>query len=143
MWQIWLIIAGICLIIEIVTVGFLIFWFAIGALLAMIVSLFTDNLIIQTTVFVIASTILIFATKPFVQKFLNKKDNMKTNVYSTIGKTGIVTKDIDSIHALGQVKVEGEVWSAIGLNDIHIPQGTEIEIKEIKGVKAIVTQIKK
>ena len=143
MWQIWLIIAGICLIIEIVTVGFLIFWFAIGALLAMIVSLFTDNLIIQTTVFVIASTILIFATKPFVQKFLNKKDNMKTNVYSTIGKTGIVTKDIDSIHALGQVKVEGEVWSAIGLNDIHIPQGTEIEIKEIKGVKAIVAPIQK
>ena len=33
MWQIWLIIAGICLIIEIMTVGFLIFWFAIGALL--------------------------------------------------------------------------------------------------------------
>ena len=48
MWQIWLIIAGICLIIEIMTVGFLIFWFAIGALLAMVTSLFTDNIIIQT-----------------------------------------------------------------------------------------------
>ncbi len=143
MWQIWLIIAGICLIIEIMTVGFLIFWFAIGALLAMVTSLFTDNIIIQTTVFILSSTILIFATKPFVQKFLSKKDTIKTNVYSIVGKTGIVIKDIDSVQSLGQVKVDGEVWSAIGLNDINIAQGTEVEIREIKGVKAIVSPIKK
>ncbi len=143
MWQIWLIIAGVCLIIEIMTVGFLIFWFAIGALLAMVVSLFTDNIIIQTSAFVISSTILIFATKPFVKKFANNKNTIQTNVYSTVGKTGIVTKDIDSIQSLGQVKVGGEVWSAVGLDDINIPQGTEVEIKEIKGVKAIVAPIQK
>lgn len=99
MWQIWLIIAGACLIIEIMTVGFLVFWFAIGALFAMIVSLFTTNLIIQTSVFILSSTILILATKPFVQKFINKKDSIKTNVYSIVGKTGLVIKDIDSIGA--------------------------------------------
>lgn len=66
----------------------------------MIVSLFTDNLIIQTSVFVISSTILIFATKPFVKKFANNKTVMQTNVYSTVGKTGIVTKDIDSINSV-------------------------------------------
>lgn len=99
MWQIWLIIAGICLIIEIMTVGFLIFWFAIGAFLAMVTSLFTSNLIIQTSVFIITSTILIFATKPLVQKFVKNKNEIKTNVYSTVGKTGIVTKEIDSIKA--------------------------------------------
>lgn len=143
MWQIWLILSGVCLIIEIMTVGFLIFWFAIGALLSMVVSFFTDNIVLQTSVFVLSSTILIFATKPFVKKFANNKNAIQTNVYSTVGKTGIVTKDIDSIQALGQIKVGGEVWSAIGLDDINIPQGTEVEIKEIKGVKAIVAPIKK
>lgn len=143
MWQIWLIIAGICLIIEIMTVGFLIFWFAIGALLAMVVSFFTNNVIIQTSVFVISSTILIFATKPFVKKFANNKNAIQTNVYSTVGKIGIVTKDIDSLQSLGQVKVGGEIWSAIGLDDMNIPQGTEVEIKEIKGVKAIVAPLQK
>lgn len=143
MWQLWLILSGVCLILEIITIGFLIFWFAIGALLAMVTSFFTENLLIQTSVFVISSTILIFATKPFVQKFVNKKENIKTNVYSTIGKIGIVTQDIDSIQSLGQIKVEGEVWSAIGINDMNIPQGTEVEIKEIKGVKAIVSPIQK
>ena len=84
MWQIWLIIAGICLIIEIFTVGFLIFWFSIGALIAMLISFFTTNIIIQTTVFIITSTILIFATKPFVKKFSKDENSIKTNVYSII-----------------------------------------------------------
>ncbi len=143
MWQIWLIIAGICLIIEIMTVGFLIFWFAIGALLAMVTSFFLNDIIIQTSVFVVSSTILIFATKPFVQKFVNQKDGIKTNVYSIIGKTGIVTKEI-STHpsSLGQIKVNGETWSATTLDNSSIPEGTEIEIKEIKGVKAIVSPLK-
>lgn len=143
MWQIWLIMAGVCLIIEIMTVGFLIFWFAIGALLAMVTSFFTTNVMIQTSVFVIASTILIFATKPFVKKFANNKNAIQTNVYSTVGKIGIVTKDIDSLQSLGQVKVGGEIWSAIGVDDMNIPQGTEVEIKEIKGVKAIVAPLQK
>ena len=47
MWQTWIIIAGFCFIIEIATVGFLVFWFGIGALIAMIVSLFTTNIAIQ------------------------------------------------------------------------------------------------
>ena len=61
------------LIAEIITVGFLIFWLSIGSLFAMITSLFTDNLVIQTAVFVISSTILIFVTKPFVKKFATNK----------------------------------------------------------------------
>ena len=143
MWQMWLIIAGVCLVIEIITVGFLVFWFAIGALIAMITSLFINNLVIQTAVFIISSTILIFATKPFVKKFVNNKNSVKTNVYSSIGKIGIVTKDIDSIDGTGQVKVDGEVWSAIGLNDINISKGTEVKVEEIKGVKAIVSPVQK
>lgn len=142
MWYIWLIIAGIFLIFEIFTAGFLLFWLSIGALITMIVSFFTSNIAIQTAVFVVASTILIFATKPFVKKFAKTK-TVKTNAFSIVGQNGIVIKDIDSINSKGQIKVDGEVWSAVGKNDVNIEKGTEVEIVEIKGVKAIVTPIKK
>ena len=142
MWQIWLIISGVCFIAEIITVGFLIFWLAIGALFAMIVSFFTGNIIIQTAVFVISSTILIFASKPFVKKCAKGKSNFKSNVYSIIGDTGIVTKNIDSINGTGQVKINGELWSAVGKDDIDIEKGTEVKIVEVKGVKAVVSPIK-
>lgn len=141
MWQFWLIAAGVFLVAEIITVGFLVFWLAIGALFAMIVSFFTDSLLIQTAVFVISSVILMFATKPFVKKFAENKNSVKTNAYSIIGETAIVTKDIDSINATGQIKVDGDSWSAVGQNDINIEKGTEVQIMEIKGVKAVVTPV--
>lgn len=138
MWYIWLIMAGIFLIVEIMTVGFLIFWLSIGSLFAMVTSFFTDNLFIQTAVFVVASTLLIFATKPFVKKFAIVKNPIKTNVYSSIGKVGIVTEDIDNLKAVGQIKLGGEVWSATSIDNSAISKGTEVVIKEIRGVKAIV-----
>lgn len=141
MWKLWLIIAGLFFIGEIATVGFLIFWFGIGALIATIVSIFTTNIIIQTTVFLISSTILIFVTKPFVKKFADvKKTN--TNVYSIIGKKALVIKTIDPIHSVGQIKLNGEVWTAESDNQQIIEEGTEVEISEIKGVKAIVKSVK-
>ena len=143
MWYVWLILAGLILIIEAMTAGFLIFWLSIGSLFAMITSFFTDNIFIQTAVFVISSTILIFATKPFVKKFTQFKNPIKTNVYSIIGKTAIVTQEINSIHSTGQIKVDGEVWSAIGENDSSIiPKDSEVKILEVKGVKTVVTPIK-
>lgn len=140
MWQVWLIIAGLFFIGEIATVGFLIFWFGIGALLAMIVSFFVSNVIIQTAVFIISSTILIFATKPFVKKLVDvKKTN--TNAFSIIGKKALVIKEINPIHSTGQIKINGEVWSAESENSEIIQEGLEVEILQIKGVKAIVKPI--
>lgn len=139
MWHIWLIIAGICLVIEMITTGFLIFWFGIGALLTMIVSFFfPSNLILQTIVFIVSSTLLIFLTKPLVEK-LTKSDNaVKTNAYSIIGKKGIVTQDINPTHGIGQIKVSGEVWSAKTSDGSIIEKGSQIEVIQIDGVKAIV-----
>ena len=137
MWQMWLIASGVFFIIEIFTVGFLIFWLGIGALFAMLISFLTNNIIIQTTVFVISSGLLIFATKPLVNK-ITKKEVIPTNVYSIVGKKGIVVEDIDWSTGTGQIKSEGEVWSAKTNEQINIPKGTEVEIESIDGVKVIV-----
>lgn len=85
MWSFWLIAAGIFFIIEMATVGFLIFWLGIGALLAMVTSFLTENLLTQTLVFVITSGVLIPLTKPLADKFTGKK-TVPTNTYSLIGK---------------------------------------------------------
>lgn len=139
MWQFWLIAAGIFFVFEMITVGFLVFWLGIAALITMVVSFFTDSLVIQTAVFVISSILLIFLTKPFVKKFMNSKDNLATNAYSIIGKNGIVTKDIDSTLGTGQVKIDGEIWSAKCLDEEFIAKGSNITVTKIDGVKAVVT----
>ena len=141
MWQIWLIAAGIFFIVEIATVGFLVFWFGIGALVAMLSSFFIPDVYIQTIIFLVTSTLLIFLTKPFVNKFMKKDKTIPTNAYSIIGRIGIVTKEINSVLGTGQVKIGGEVWSAKVKTDETIPVGTEITVIEIDGVKAVVEVI--
>ena len=142
MWSVWLIIAGVCFIIEMMTVGFFVFWFGIGALLTMVISLiFPDNLILQASVFVISSTLLIFCTKPLVKKLSKLDKKVATNAYSIIGKKGIVLQDINPTHGIGQIKVAGEVWSAKTCDGSTIEKGSEIEITEIDGVKAVVKPI--
>ena len=141
MWQIWLILAGIFFIGEIATTGFLVFWFGVGALLAMVTSFFTTSIILQTVIFVISSTILILVTKPFVKKFVDIKTT-NTNAYSIIGKNALVIKEIDPIHSTGQIKVDGEVWSAESQNSEVIPKGSEVKVIAIEGVKAIVKPVK-
>ncbi len=139
MWQFWLIAAGIFFVFEMITVGFLVFWLGIAALITMVVSFFTDNLVIQTAVFVISSISLIFLTKPFVKKFMNDKDNLATNSYSIIGKTGIVTENIDSTLGTGLVKIGTETWSAKSNDENFISKGSTITVTKIDGVKAVVT----
>lgn len=138
MWKIWLVLSGIFVIIEIVNLGFFIFWFAVGAIIAMLSSFFIKNLAIQIAIFVISSTILLFATKPIVNKFLDKDKIVKTNAYSIEGKVGKVTIDIDSIEGKGQIKINGELWSAKSENNDIIPKDTEVIIEKIDGVKVIV-----
>ncbi len=138
MWQIWLIISGLFFIGEIITVGFLVFWLSIGSLIAMVISIFApDAIVLQTAIFVISSALLILFTKPLVNKYINKK-TVPTNSYSLIGKKAIVLTDINSLEATGQVKVNGEVWSAKTDNEEIIKNGTEVEILQVDGVKLLV-----
>ena len=139
MWKIWLIISGICLIVESFTLGFFVFWFSIGAIFALITSLFTTNIIIQSTVFVITSTLLLLLTKPLIKKFVKTPKTKPTNVYSIIGKEGIVLETIDSINGTGKVKVNGELWSAI--SDSNIEKNEKIKVINVNGVKLQVEKI--
>lgn len=140
MWQTWLLIAGFFFVLEIVTFGFLVFWFAISALITMVFSLFIENVIAQVIIFIVLSTVLLFATKPFVEKITRKDD--KTNTFSIVGKVAKVIKPIEPIEGTGQIKVEGDVWSAKSYNDTFIEQDTEVIIERIDGVKAIVKPLK-
>ena len=140
MWVVWLILCGVFLLIEIFTVSFLMFWPGIGAFLAFITSLITDNEVIQIAVFVISSTLMIIFMKPLVKKFFKNNDNTKMNNSSLIGKTGIVVKDIDAINSIGQVKVNGELWSAF-TEDENIKSGSTVSVLAIEGVKLKVKKI--
>ena len=139
MWYFWLILAGIFVIAEIATVGFLIFWLSLGSLCAMLTSFFTDNIIIQTAVFVVTSVLFIFLTRPLAKKLAKTDNTLVTNAFSIIGKKAIVIKEIHPTLGVGQIKIDGQVWTAKSTNEEIISEGTEVLILNIDGVKAVVS----
>ena len=138
MWLDWLIIAGVLFIGEILTSGFLLLWFAIAAVIAMLVSFITTNLFIQVLVFVVISILLLIFTRPLLTKYV-KSNNTITNSNAIIGKMALVTEEISLLNSTGQISVDGEIWSAKTMDpNLTIPKGSKVEIIGIDGVKACV-----
>lgn len=133
----WLIVMIGFLIAEAVTVGLVGIWFAGGALVAVILSLFEVSPLMQIIVFFAVSIcLLVFTRKIFVEKLNTGKEN--TNVDALIGETGQVTMTINPME-VGQVKLKGQVWSALADDSLlTIEEGTYVTIKAIEGVKLIV-----
>ncbi len=136
-WAIWLILSGIFLLLEIFTISFLMFWPGIGALLAFVTSLITPNLAIQIGVFAVSTILLIVFTKPLTNKFF-KTTNSAMNNNAIIGKKGVVIKDILNSETKGQIKVDGELWSAITNDSTPLKEGDLVVVEKIDGVKLIV-----
>ena len=67
----------------------------------------------------------------------------KTNIDELKGKHAVVTNEINNIKGEGQITLNGIEWTARSTEEeTVIPVNTEVEVVEIKGVKAIVRQIK-
>jgi membrane protein implicated in regulation of membrane protease activity len=133
----WLAVAVILVVIEASSLNLLTIWFALGALAAMVASLFGIPLYFQAVVFIVTSAILLYFTKPIVKNFLSVRKE-RTNADKVIGEKGIVVERIDPISGTGQVKVRGQIWTARSADDLVIEENETVEIQEISGVKLFV-----
>ena len=132
----WFILFVVFLIIEIITVGLVSIWFSFGSLFALLSTCFTDNVLIQSIIFVVFSLVLIVLCRPLLKsKFLKSE---ATNYGKFIGKTGIVTKEITS-NNYGEVKVDGTIWTAKASKKIK--KDEKVKVLDIEGVKLIVERI--
>ena len=133
----WIIAAVVFAVIELMTSPLISIWFCGGALVAAFASVFTDSIWITATVFVVVSALLLAFTRPLVKRKITPKIQ-PTNADRIIGKEAVVIEQIDSVENRGQIKVEGQVWSAKS-NGV-IKEGERVTVASIEGVKAVVTK---
>lgn len=137
----WLIAFVILIGIEIATLALTTIWFAGGAFVAFLLSLFGVSVELQLSVFVISSFLLLFLTRPFAAKYINRS-TVRTNVDSLIGMKARVTAEINNQLETGSAVLKGQEWTARALEDDKVYQeGMMVEIKKIVGVKLIVTAV--
>lgn len=139
---VWIGVAVVLAIIEMFTVGILAIWFAIGAAIsAIVVAIWPEtSLAMQLLIFAVSSFVLFFLTRNKIRSSFEKTSTPP--VFSILGKTAIVTKEIDSINGTGQISINGDIWSAKAKdNDAIIPENTKVKVLEISGVRAVVEPI--
>lgn len=141
-WIIWLIVFVVMLIIEAATTALATVWFAAGALVAMIMDLcgapHNLQIIVMAAVSVVTFAICMIWIRPKLES-LRRANIQRTNADRLIGMEGVVIIPVNPVEGKGQVKVEGQVWSA--KSEREISEGTTVKIRAIEGVKLIVDPV--
>ena len=133
----WLAAAVIFGVVELITAPLICIWFCGGALVAALVGYFTNSMLVSTVVFVLVSALLLVLTRPLVKSKIAPKVQ-PTNADRIIGKEAVVILGIDPVENKGQIKVDGQVWSA--KSECAIAEGERVTVSSIEGVKAVVTK---
>ncbi len=137
----WLIGFAVLLAIEIMTMALTTIWFAGGAFAAFLVSLAGAGIEVQLAAFLIVSFLLLFLTRPFALKYINR-NTVKTNAEGLVGQRARVTEDINNELECGTAVIGGQEWTARSEDPGKIiPAGTMVEVRDIQGVKLIVKKV--
>ena len=126
MWQVWGIVAVLCLILELSSGDFFIICFSIGAVFAIISAVIGLNVYWQIFIFAIFSLLSVMFVRPVALRWLHKNEpNKPSNADALLGRTGRVTEAIKA-GGNGYVQIDGDLWKAVSQTDIAV--GTTVRV---------------
>ncbi|HOY62746.1 MAG TPA: NfeD family protein [bacterium] len=136
-WLVWGALAALFVLGEILTTGFFLMLFAIGAGVAAALAGFGLPLWMQLLAFVIVSAVLIPFSRKFADK-MTKEPPEKFGAERLVGKSGMVIEKVDPKTAKGRVRVDGDEWRADSENNTGIEEGKRVEVCCVTGSRLIV-----
>lgn len=137
--EIWIVLAALFLIGEMLTTSFFLMWFGIGASASAVLNYLGFDPLVQFIAFIIISLILLGVSRPFAQR-ISKDSPKKAAADRLIGKQALVIEEIVP-HNGGLVKIDGDVWKAVASQTIE--DGQTVNIEKIEGIKLVVKPIEK
>lgn len=140
-YQIWLIVAIVLVILEVATAGFGVICFAIGAGFAALAAGLGASVTWQIVIFAIISLLTFIFLRPVVMRFLDKRSkDVKTNADALVGRKGIVSERIDAEKHTGRVAIDGDDWKAVSEDGSVIEKGTPVEVVKLESIIVTVKQ---
>ncbi|HQR33249.1 MAG TPA: NfeD family protein [Blastocatellia bacterium] len=137
-WIVWLILAAIFIAVEVLTPGFFLLWFGVGALAAALLAVLgVGSLPAQIIVFLAISVALLIASRTIFEKFLplsSSAKGLKTNVETMIGQVGTVVEASRGALNEAAVKVYGSTWTAFPISgEKPLTEGETVAVERIDG----------
>lgn len=135
-WQIWLLVAAVFVIIEIFTAGFAVACFSVGCVFGCILAALELSLTWQVVAFAAGTFLAFVFVRPFVMKIIESRTNdngVKTNMDNIVGKTAVVTERIEE-GGYGRVKIDGDDWKARTVDGAAAEVGEKVEIESFESI---------
>jgi membrane protein implicated in regulation of membrane protease activity len=138
-WIVWVVAACALGAGELHTGGFYLAPFAIGALVAALVSVVGAGLPVAAIVFLAASLLVLLTLRPIAQRHRELPPRIRTGAAALVGRDAIVLERIANDEGVGCVRIDGEVWTARSYEESEvIPAGERVQVVEIRGATALV-----
>ena len=145
-WIFWILLGVILIVAETFTLGFVLLWFGVGALLAAGAGMLGVGIFGQFLIFAVASIVLTAASRTIFANFLSRDDDstVKMGVDSLPGQIGTVTLSSKGALNEGAVKVYGSTWTAFPEDgDTELVEGEKVEVVRVQGASIYVRPIVK
>jgi membrane protein implicated in regulation of membrane protease activity len=123
------------------TLSFFLAPFAGGALLAAIVDAAGGGVVVSWGIFILSSLLLLLVVRPIARSHRKMPAQLRTGTAALIGRRAVVVERIVNTEAVGAIRIDsGDVWTARSYDeDETYDVGTRVEVVEIKGATALVT----
>jgi membrane protein implicated in regulation of membrane protease activity len=138
-WIVWIVAGCVLGAGEMHTGGFFLAPFALGALVAALVSLAGVGLPLALLVFLLTSLLVLLTLRPVARRHLQHPPRIRTGAAALVGADAVVLERIANQEGVGCVRIGGEVWTARSYEDGEvIPAGERVQVVEIRGATALV-----
>lgn len=128
LWQMWAVVAVICLILELTAGDFFIICFSIGAFFGAVVAALGGSFYLQLVTFAVFTLISLFWVRPFARRYLRKgEDNRVSNADALMGRQGRVVEAVKA-DSFGRVQIDGDIWKAVTNESADIPEGANVRV---------------
>jgi membrane protein implicated in regulation of membrane protease activity len=134
---VWIVAAGLLAAGELMTAGFFLLPFAVGAGAAGVLALAGVGVAAQFIVFVVVSIAFLVLLQRFARKDMHG-ELVAVGSARYVGAHAMVIKTVDRRMGSGRVKMGMEDWRATTNRDETIPAGTEVTVVEVRGTRLVV-----
>ena len=136
-WIIWLIVAAVLGVAELLTTTLAFGLLAIAAVAAAVVGAFHLSFALQLAAFAVAAGAGLGFVRPIAIKHIKQPPALRTGVAALVGRSAIVLEEVTE-HS-GRVRIDGEEWSSRPYDEtLVIPVGTKVDVMQIKGATVLV-----
>ena len=136
-WLIWLIMAVVLLVVEMLTLTAAVGMLGVAALITAGVAALGLPVPVQLLAFTVTATIGVLLIRPIVHRHMLRPQLQRFGVEALIGKPAYVVSEVSGLD--GRVRIGGEEWTARAYDQtLVIPAGATVDVLEINGTTALV-----